>query len=138
MADEFDEFAEDMPTALPDDAYLSTYYHDPHRGRETTRVYYLDGRVMRHDGDEWAEVCRFTPEEVEQTQTLLIECGLLEAEDISRPDDLYDAAQQVWRWRLAEQGGEVANHAYPAVRHPVFECVKMPLYEMEQTARSRG
>lgn len=123
-------------TQLPDDAYLRTYYHDVRQRVTHIYVYYEDGRVEYSDGKTSSDHCHFTDAEVAQAKKLLTDCGIWQATDVAL-DGAHDVALERWAWRLEGQAGSFANHAYPALEHPVILCAREQLYEMEQAARAR-
>jgi hypothetical protein len=125
-----------LDQALDDDAFFSTYYHDPARQQERLTVYFQDGRVLYDEGAGRQEIFRFSAQEVAEVMRLLVSCGLPAATDLP-PVQAYDTARVVWRWRLQGREGVLRNPAYPAVKHPVMECVSLPLWELEQAAQDR-
>lgn len=118
---------------LPEGSYLASLFRDPHRQRETRRVFYEDGRVMAFDGTEWWPVCTFTPEQVERAKEAIRSSGLTEAQDL-RDDQAFDVAQVTYAWRLDDEHGEVTNWAYPARQHPVFDALDQQLDALETEA----
>ena len=118
---------------LPEGSYLASLFRDPHRQREVRRVFHEDGRVMAFDGEEWWQVCTFTPEQVERAKEAVRSSGLPEAEDV-RVEQAYDVAQVTYAWKLGDESGEVTNWAYPARQHPVFEALDERLDALETEA----
>ena len=118
---------------LPEGSYLASLFRDPHRHREVRRVFYEDGRVMAFDGEEWWQVCTFTPEQVERAKGAIGSSGLPQAEDV-RVGQAYDVAQVTYAWKLGNESGEVTNWAYPARQHPVFEALDERLDALETEA----
>ncbi len=122
-----------MSDVLPEQAYLGSRFRDPHRRRETKRVFHEDGRVQAFDGSDWWDVCTFTPEQVERAKEAIRSTGLPEAEDLQEPG-AYDVAQVTYAWRLGDESGEVTNWAYPARQHPVFDALDAELDALEKEA----
>lgn len=122
-----------MNALLPEGSYLASLFRDPHRQRETRRIFYEDGRVTAFDGTEWWPVCTFTPEHVERAKEAIRSSGLAEAQDL-RDDQAFDVAQVTYAWRLGDESGEVTNWAYPARQHPVFDALDQQLDALETEA----
>lgn len=121
-----------MEGRVNEDLYLLQRYVDGHRGYEKQRRYHEDGRVEIVDDDGARLRWRFTSEQVAAAKDAIRASGLMDAEDLERPDDVRDAATLGHTWRLAGEEGTVTNRGYPAVRHPAQEALAEALRTIER------
>jgi len=119
---------------VSDDLYLLQRYVDGHRGYEKQRRYHEDGRVEIVDDDGERIRWRFTPEQVAAAKDAVRASGLVDADDLDRPEDVRDTATLSHTWWLGDTEGTVVNRGYPAIRHPAQEALAEAMREIEGAA----
>ena len=113
--------------------YLHTRYHDSFRSLTTEREYYTDGRVRVYDGKDWKLAHCLSPEQIQQLQDAVINCGITTGDDIPK-GDAHDTAVLTWRWNINGESGELVNRAYPAFKHTAMDCAYEILNQIEKQA----